>query len=255
VYLRIVRLKLREGALWPFREYYENRVLPALAEAEGCLYAALLQPLAGSAEEDCDSLTLWESERHPDAYVASGLYDQLLDGSDSWLASATEWKTDLSRLLPGQRPPLPDPEVETYPVEVGREAHGPAVAPELFLRIVDHRVKPECFEDIRRTYEDSVAPALLATQGCTAAYLLEGLRGKSQALSVTFWNDEESAVRYETSGRFDELAGLLRPYLSGLYQWRLSLAPEGAARTVGGRDLDVSGFHVLIGRRLHSQRD
>lgn len=252
MFLRVVRAKVREGGLWPFREYYEASILPALARTEGCLFAALLRPAAGSEDSSCDSLTLWESAAHADAYVDSGLYDELLDGADPFLTGVTEWKADLSRLQPGQRPPLPDPDVDTYPVEVAREAAGEPSRPAMFLRIVDHRVEAARFAELKKVYEESVAPALLETPGCLAAYLVEGPRGKSQALSVTFWADEASAVRYESSGRFDALIALIQPFLSGIYQWRLSLAPAGEERGLRGTDLDVSGFHVITGRRLRS---
>lgn len=251
MFLRFVRAKVKEGALWRFREYYEERILPALERTDGCLYAALLRPLSASEAAGLDSLTLWESAAHAEAYVNSGLYDELLDGSDPYLAAAaTEWKADLTRPLPGQRPPLPDPEVDTYPVEVSRDAPEAEASPALFLRIVDHRVEPARFEELKKTYAEAVAPALLQTPGCLATYLVEGLRGKSQALSVTFWRDEASALRYEAGGRFDALAGLISPFLSGLYQWRLSLSPAGEERGLKGSDLSVSGFQIVAGRRL-----
>lgn len=253
MFLRVVRTKVKEGALWRFREYYEERILPALEQTEGCLYAALLRPVAETAAGGLDSLTLWESAAHADAYVNSGLYDELLDGADPFLAAAaTEWKADLERLASGQRPPLPDPEVETYPVEVARDTPGPETSPALYLRIVDHRVEPARFEELKKTYQDVVAPVLLETPGCLATYLVEGLRGKSQALSVTFWKDEASAVRYEAGGQFDAFAALLGPFLSGLYQWRLSLAPAGEERALKGSDLSVSGFQIVAGRRLRA---
>jgi quinol monooxygenase YgiN len=250
VYLRLVRLHLRPGSLWDFREFYETRILPALAGSPGCLYAALLQPLAESAGEDCDSLTLWEGPAHADTYVASGLYDELLDAADPYLAHAVEWKADRAPVLPGDRPPLPDPEVEVFPVGVARQAAGNAGSPGVFLRVVDNRVEPARFDDFRRAYEESVAPALLETPGCLAAFLVEGARGKSQALSITLWKDEASAIRYEADGRFDTLVAHLRPYFSGLYQWRLSLAPTGEERRVTGADLDVRGYVVLAGRQI-----
>ena len=37
---------------------------------------------------------------------------------------------------------------------------------------------------------------------------------------------------------------------SGLYQWKLSLASEGEDDTVSGKDLDVRGYQLVIGRRL-----
>ena len=252
MFLRVVRIKVREGGLWSFREYYEETILPALARTEGCLFAALLRPAAGSDASSCDSLTLWESAAHADAYIDSGLYDELLDGADPFLTGVTEWDADLSRLQPGQRPPLPDPDVATYPVEVAREATGEPAAPALFIRIVDHRLEAARFGEMKAAYEESVAPALLATPGCLAAYLVEGPRGKAQALSVTLWTDEASAVRYESSGRFDALLSVVRPFLSGIYQWRLSLAPAGEERGLRGTDLEVKGFHVITGKRLRS---
>jgi heme-degrading monooxygenase HmoA len=250
MYLRLVRLRLKDGSLWPFRRYWEENILPALAGADGCLYAALLQATSGAAEVACDSLTLWESAAHADAYVESGLYDELLDGADPFLAAATEWRADLPPLRPGERPPLPDPEVETYPVALARQAPGSAETGAVFLRIVDVRVDPSRFEDAKAAFEASVVPELLATPGCRAAFVLEGLRGRSQALSVTFWDDEASAVRYEASGRFDDFVARMSPYFSGLYQWRLSLAPAGGGRGVTGTDLDVTRYRVLSGRRI-----
>ncbi len=252
VFFRLVRLKLRPESRWAFRDYYERRILPGLASAGGCLYAALLRPVrpAEEAETACDSLTLWESEERADAYVDSGRYDELLDGADPFLAGATVWSADLTRLEVGDRPPLPDPTVETGTVEALREADGERKLPALFLRVVDHRVDPCSLEALERTWDEEVAPGLLATPGCLAAYLVERRRGRAQALSVTFWSDEESAVRYEMSGRFDELAGKLAPHLSGLYRWRLALEPDGAARHLRGRDLTVSAFHVVVGGRL-----
>lgn len=252
MYFRLVRLKVRPESFWEFRDYYESRILPGLASAGGCLYAALLRPArpAEEAETACDSLTLWESEERADAYVDSGRYDELLDGADPFLAGATVWTSDLARLEVGDRPPLPDPKVETGSVEALREGEHGGTLPALFLRVVDHRVDPGGLEALKRTWEEEVAPALLATPGCLAAYLVEGLQSRAQALSVTFWSDEESAVRYELSGLFDELAGKLAPHLSGLYRWRLALEPDGAARALRGSDLAVSAFRVVVGRRL-----
>jgi len=252
VYFRLVRLKVRPESFWAFRDYYEGRILPGLASAGGCLYAALLRPVrpAEEAEAACDSLTLWESEERADAYVDSGRYDELLDGADPFLAGPTVWSSDLTRLEVGDRPPLPDPKVETGSVEAGQEADGGLTLPALFLRVVDHRIDPGSLDALQRTWEEDVVPGLLSTPGCLAAYLVEGLRGREQALSLTFWSDEASAVRYELSGRFDELAGKLAPYLSGLYRWRLGLETDGAARNLRGSDLAVSAFHVVAGRKL-----
>ncbi len=252
MYFRLVRLKVRPESFWDFRDYYESRILPALASAGGCLYAALLRPVRPAEEADaaCESLTLWESEAGADAYVDSGRYDELLDGADPFLSGVTTSSADLGRLEVGNRPPLPDPKVETGSVEALRERDDGRTRPALFLRVVDHRIDPGRMEALRRTWEEEIASSLLAAPGCLSAYLVEGLPGRAQALSVTFWSDEESAVRYEMSGRFDGLAGKLAPYLSGLYRWRLSLEPDGAERGLRGSDFAVSAYHVVVGRKL-----
>ena len=250
MYLRLVRLRLKDGSLWAFRRHWEERILPALEGTEGCLYAALLQASHGADTYSCDSLTLWESAAHADAYVDGGLYDELLDGADPFLAAATEWRADLPPSRPDDHPPLPDPEVETYPVALARQAPGGIEEGADFLRIVDVRIDPLRFDEAKRAFEEDVVPDLLATPGCRAAFVLEGLRGRSHALSITFWTDEASAVRYEAGGRFDALVARMRPFLSGLYEWRLSLAPDGGERGVRGSDLGVTGYRVLTGRRI-----
>ena len=47
-----------------------------------------------------------------------------------------------------------------------------------------------------------------------------------------------------------ELIAHLREFLSGLYQWKLSLASVGERRPVEGRDLEVRGYQILAGRQL-----
>jgi hypothetical protein len=64
------------------------------------------------------------------------------------------------------------------------------------------------------------------------------------------WDSEEKAVRYEMSGAFDKLVDRISEFFSGLYQWKLSLAPAREDDHISGNDLDVSGFHVVTGRRL-----
>ncbi|MCC6128793.1 MAG: antibiotic biosynthesis monooxygenase [Acidobacteria bacterium] len=251
MFLRFVRLRLKPGKLWTFRDFYERRILTALQETAGCLFAGLLEPSDASGNE-CTSMTLWESEEEADAYEASGLYDVLLDESDVYLADVTEWRTDLTGLRVGARPPLPDPEVEAFPVRVARLPAGevPMPAGHLYLRIVELRVDPVRFEDLKRRYSEFVLPGLFQTPGCRAVFLVEAPRGQCQALSVTLWDSEEDAIRFENGGGFDELTAHVRDFLSGLYQWKLSLAPAGDTRQVTGRDLGKTGYQILIGKRL-----
>ena len=87
MYMRFVHLKVNEGRLREFRRFYDERVIPALQNTAGCLFSSLLQPTGESNE--CISLTLWGSPEDVEEYEKSGLFDQLLDESDEYLAAAS----------------------------------------------------------------------------------------------------------------------------------------------------------------------
>jgi heme-degrading monooxygenase HmoA len=254
MHLRFVRLQVRKGRFQELREFYDERVIPALHETRGCLFASLLQPTDES--DECLSVTLWSSQERAEAYEASGLYDKLLDESDDYLAEAVQWQVRLAG-DPGVEKVqhLQDPEVETMPVEVLAQS-GPAeeeAPPRLFVRIVAARVAAGRFGDLKERYDRVVVPRLLETPGCRAVFLVEGMQARSRALSVTVWENEEAAIRYEMSGLFDELTAELSEFFSGLYQWKLSLGPETDRETVSGRDLDVEGYQVVTGRRFRGK--
>jgi heme-degrading monooxygenase HmoA len=250
MHLRFVHLKVKEGRFHELRTFYDQRVIPAMQETKGCLFASLMQPTDN--EDEYVSMTLWTSRKRAEEYEASGLYDQLLDASDDFLAEASEWRVQLKGDPGHDVPRLQEPQVEEYPVEIAVEGSrvDESVSPHLFVRIVAMRIQAGRFEELRERYNEVVVPALLETPGCLAVFLVEGIRATSRALSVTVWDNEEKAVRYEMSGAFDKLVGELSEFFSGLYQWKLSLAPSREGDEVSGRDLDVSGYHVITGRRL-----
>ena len=80
MYMRFVNLRVKEGRQQDLVGFYEDRVIPALGEAKGCIYASLLRP--SDDDQEFVSLTLWRSRRAAEDYEASGLYDELLDESD-----------------------------------------------------------------------------------------------------------------------------------------------------------------------------
>ena len=69
MYLRFIRLVVREGAESGFQSFYRERVIPALSETLGCLFAGLLTPWRSDEHR---SLTLWRS---PDDARAYGPFD------------------------------------------------------------------------------------------------------------------------------------------------------------------------------------
>jgi heme-degrading monooxygenase HmoA len=250
MYMRFVRLKVKEGKHWDFARFYEDRIIPAMQETDGCLFASLLQP-SGDDDESV-SMTMWRSRELAEGYEKSGLYDQLLDESDDYLAEASEWRVRLAGDPGGTVPPLQDPEIEAYPVEVAGFSNGTDdfSSRGIYLRIVAARVEAGKFAELKERFNNEVKPELLKTKGCRAVFLVEGVAARSRALSVTVWDSEEDAIRYEMSGAFDELTAKVSEFFSGLYQWKLSLDSEGEDDSVSGKDLDVRGYQLVTGRRL-----
>ncbi len=252
MYMRFVNLKVREGKMRGLVEFYEQGVLPALEGTKGCLYASLLQPARD--DDECVSMTLWRSQEAADTYEKSGLYDELLDASDEFLAQVSEWKVRVSGTPEADVQQLQDPDVEAYPVKVAGvgeiiDAMGPQ---KFFVRIVAARIQAGKFDELKQRYDQEIKPSLMATKGCRAVFLVEGGSGGSRAMSVTVWDSEEEAIRHELSGGLDELISKVSEFFSGLYQWKLSLDPSGARDNVTGKDLDVKGFRVVTGRRIRS---
>jgi heme-degrading monooxygenase HmoA len=250
MFMRIVNLKVKQGKQGELARFYEDRVIPALEESKGCLYAALLQP--ADDDQECISMTFWRSREAAEAYEKSGLFDELLDESDDFLAEVSEGRVQSSAGSAGTHSALQDPEVEAYPVEVSAVGEVvDAVGPHrFFVRIVSARVEAGRFEDLKKRYDEEIKPALMATKGCRAVFLVENVKRRSRVLSVTIWDSEEDAIRYELSGAFDQLTAKVSEFFSGLYQWKLSLSSTDGAETVTGKHLDVRGFQVVTGRNL-----
>jgi heme-degrading monooxygenase HmoA len=250
MYMRFVRLIIAREKIAEFRKFYDDQVIPALQATDGCLFASLLQTT--DKDDESISLTLWTNEEAAVAYESSGLYDQLLDASDRYFAEVSEWRAHLTG---DPNPPvrhLQDPEVEAFPVDIAALS-GPLdkeAPPRLYMRLVAIRVEAGRFQQLRERYNAEVVPALLATPGCRAVFLAEGFHSHSRALSVTIWDSEEDAVRYEMSGAFDQMIGRISEFFSGLYQWKLSLTPSREGSTISGQDLKVVGYRVVTGGRL-----
>jgi len=250
MYMRVVRLNIDADRVWELQEFYRDRLLPVLKDTEGCLFASLLQPLG--RDQDWISLTLWDAQDRADRYANSGEYARLVEEVESYLAGSTEWRARLAGDRGAQ------PRASTGPVVEAYASNSPGGAEELrelapaglYLRIVALRVAEGRFDDLRRRYEEVVVPALYSTTGCRAAFLVEGVQLHARALSVTIWDNEDAAIRYELSGEFDRLTRVLREFFSGLYQWKLSLGAARDGEGMTGSDLDVSGYRVVTGAVL-----
>ncbi len=256
MYMRFLPLKVREDKLKELAQWYRSRVIPALRETGGCLSARLLQPALPSGE--CLSLTLWEGREALEEHEDSNLFDDMMNEAGAFLTPSGEWKAVLSdESGVGLEVPLKSPEAKAYEVvtSTGANDGGPASLPQLHVRIVSLLVREGQADELAERYRRTIIPKLLTFKGCLAAYLVEGVTRPNQALSVTLWERDEDAVRYELSGVFDDLTEHLRGTLSSLHIWRLSLDTTGAREDVVGGDLDVVRYGVIAGERFRAETD
>lgn len=248
MFLRIVRLQVREAEEAAFTRFYEERVIPALDATAGCVYAGLLAPWRGEAHL---SLTIWDSEESARHYEEQGLYHRLLAEAAPHLSESTVWHvrlaTDPLETSDPSRREIPS---TGYNVETqdGSEAMGGG-GHSSFVRILSLRVDPDHLDEFVAIYREKVIPALHAVAGCRGVFLAAGAHDPNGVLSITLWNREEDAVRYELSGISEQLTSQLRATISPVYDWRLTLEAAGSAGAAGS-GLAVSSYQLVRGRRL-----
>ncbi len=243
MYLRFVRLHLREGAEPAFRKFYTERVQPALAEMEGCLFAGLLAPWNS---EEHRSLTLWSSPANAQAYEESGLYHQLLRECEPYLSNRTVWRVRLGDATQSGETVREIPP-EGYEVAGGgAEQSLERAGRSLYVRIVSVQVASERRSEFEALYRGTILPAVAAFAGCRGAFLAASARDPNEMLSITVWDREENATRYEMSGEFERLTERARATFSPLRQWQLTLR-DGDERQAAP---DVSTYHLVAARRL-----
>ena len=139
MFVRFVRLEIRDHRLGDFRQFYGERIVPALAEVDGCLFTSLLEPTREGGETL--SVTLWASQTAAEAYEASGLYDELLDECDELLAPRK------GSVIGGEGGPpsaasLPDPAIDAFTLGDDDASAPSAPTRPLFVRMVSMRVEP-----------------------------------------------------------------------------------------------------------------
>jgi heme-degrading monooxygenase HmoA len=243
----MLRLRTKPGHSRELRSFYQERVLPVLERTQGCLFAHLLQQ-SHSAEEFV-SMTLWESPEDAAAYER-GPYRQLLQETARLPLETAEWRLNLAD-DPNETAELhlEEPPKDTYEVAAESGSLSDAPASRLHVRIVSVQVKHDRIEEFERLYRKQVVPALSRLKGCRDVLLVKGYRRPDRFLSVSLWDREEDAVRYEISGEFDRLSEVLRDTLSERYAWQVHLMPS-AGRGIDGDPLDVKSYRTVSGKKL-----
>jgi heme-degrading monooxygenase HmoA len=242
-YLRLLPLPVRAGQEAAFTRFYQERVLTALEATEGCLYAALLAPWRSESHQ---SLTVWSSPGQAAAYERAGDYLSLLAEAAPLLADGARWRVSPA-VDPLETAGEPRRELPTDGYLVGGRAVAALAATRggSFVRIVTVRLALDRNDEFIGLYRGEVVPALERVDGCRAIFLAVAVDDPQHVLSITLWDREEQAVRYEMSREFERLA-------VGLAATFAPATGRGAAAGGAGATsrLEVTSYQVVRGRSL-----
>jgi heme-degrading monooxygenase HmoA len=243
MFMRFVRVEVKQEKIPEFRQFYKDRIVPALKETDGCLFATLVQQTV--RPDDFISLTLWDSPGAAEAYEQSGLFQKLTDEAGPYLGSSVEWKVRLSDELTYEyEGEEQGPLVEAFRVKSGDRKSLPDDEPaaRLYVRLVAAKVKQGKTKELEERYRDEILPALETVDGFRGGFLVEGFQRPGDWISITIW--------YELSGTFEELAGKVSDLLSTTHQWKMSLTSADTGDKAASDDLTVTGYHVVAGKKM-----
>ncbi|MGH7337857.1 MAG: antibiotic biosynthesis monooxygenase family protein, partial [Myxococcota bacterium] len=252
MFLRIERLRLKSGSDAELAAFYRDEALPIFARTPGCRFAALLAPWHASEHL---ALTSWENAERSRAYERSALYQFVLGRIAPLLDLALEDKVhvdpdtvltvdpnDTCGALAANLPTLGFLLEDDATLEaLGDDGRA------RFVRVTEIRVDASRVDPFCAAYEDEVAPALAAQEGCSGALLALRLDHPTEMRSMSFWDKEESSFRYELGGESQRLTERVSALLSPVYDWRLT--PTDAVPPVlsggtplGRRPLEVTSY-------------
>ncbi len=239
MFMRFLHLQVEEGKLPAFRRFYLEQVLPALDATEGCQFAALLQQTVHP--DECISLTVWRDRLRTEAYEASPVFRRLLEKSAPYLASRTAWP--VRSLDPGRGGARGMPRADAFRVEAS-SILDEAILPSIHVRLVSVQVRPGAADEFKARYTRLAMPSLESVKGCRGVFLVEDPRDSERFVSVTIWDREESAIRYELSGLVEELTTQFKDTFADLQSWHLAHA-EGSSSSPA-----VRGYNLVVARKL-----
>jgi len=250
MFVRFVRLRVREGRESAFADWYRARVIPALSAMQGCVFAGLLTPWRS---EEHRSLTIWRTTSAAAAYERGGLYRELLREAAPMLVAGTEWTAPPDQPDAGQT----DAEIREIPPEGFVIDAGDGAPVRLgkefdtaFVRIVAVRLDPDRIGEFVTAYSNRILPTLRAQKGFRGGFLAEDREEEGDCLSITLWEREEDATRYEMSGAFAQLTEEVMDTFSPIYTWQ---KPRTSSKEDRDPRLDaprVSSYLLVMGKRL-----
>ncbi|MEE8367999.1 MAG: antibiotic biosynthesis monooxygenase [Thermoanaerobaculia bacterium] len=251
MYLRFVKLKVKTAQVDELERVYSDVVIPALRGTSGCLWAGLLAP-----RDEVGlwmSMTLWRSQNKAEAHETDGGFQHLMNEISPYLTDPVRWGIDLWSQPPAE--PDEEPEessIEGHSVEASSSSSDSAIRrmSDLHVRIVSITVRTGMLEEFRNWYRSDVIPVVSSMTGCRYVFFVEDIHQKDRGLSVTIWNTEDAAFRYDSSGIFDAvMEKAIDTSAEPSFGEPFRISDSDTFTQVVGV-LEVTKYRLLVGERL-----
>ena len=83
----------------------------------------------------------------------------------------------------------------------------------MIARVTRFQVNVDKLDETRKSFEESVIPAVKLQKGYRSGYLLTD-RKTGKCLSIAFWDSEEDAIADEQSGHFQERVNMGKEFFT-----------------------------------------
>lgn len=249
--MRLVHLSISGKYENSFKQLYNISVLPQLQKMNGCYMADLIQ--SNSEQGKYISLTLWDNEENAELYENSDAFKNLSSQINMFLSESKEWKVELSDDYKLEyKPALTNPYRKNYSVYASTSSSENDMNTKsgMYTRIVSIKIEQEKLEEFKSLYKLEIIPALEANDGCSFAYLTEGINDKNEFLSVSIWKKKSDADEYEKSEEFLNLQNKVRHTFSKFYLWKMQLEENSTRKIETSEDLKIDNYTVITGKKF-----
>jgi heme-degrading monooxygenase HmoA len=85
----------------------------------------------------------------------------------------------------------------------------------MWIRLTSFTPQPDRVDDLRKTYREYFTPTIKSQPGNIDAFLLEPADGRGEFISLTLWENRESADAYDSTGTYRQLVGHISQLFTG----------------------------------------
>ena len=109
---------LQKNKITEFRDIYQDSIIPALRDTEGCCYAYLIESMR--QDNEVISVTIWDKKENAQNYEKSGKFDELVNKLRPTFSQFYQWKMALDDNTENKVRTSDDLKIKDYQVVTGK---------------------------------------------------------------------------------------------------------------------------------------